>query len=818
MIKNYLKIAVRNLLKRKGFSLINILGLATGMAVCLLIVLFVQSETSYDEHHERGDNVYRLALERHYPGRVSSYAIIPQSFAAALKTEFPEVMESVRFFNFAGNGNNFLLRIGEKVFEGENVFGADSNFFRVFSGKFLQGDPQTALLNANSVVLNETTAKKYYGSVDGAIGKTFQTDAQQNNIFKITGVVEDWPSNSHFTFDMLISTTGLQFTRGVNFVNFSAYTYLLLKPGSSQAALDAKMPAFVKKYVSGHVERLFGTSFDQFVKDGNGYTYFLQPLKKIHLTSDLESELSPNGSMRAVYIFSVVAIFILFIACINFVNLSTARSVERAREVGIRKTFGSDRNSLIGQFLMESTMISLLAIIVAFGLIALILPLFNQISGKTLTIGWFLQPMNIVLIVAFTLLVGIAAGLYPAFILSSFKPILVLKGRFKTQKFGLALRNGLVVFQFAISVILIVCTIIVNNQMQFMMGEKLGFKKDHVIIVEATGILDENTEAFKTELGRIAGIESVSGTSAMPGQGNFFGSTFQEIGNKEQVTGRGLLVDDKYADVLSLEMKEGRFFSRNFGTDTVALVLNEKAVEEFKLKNPIGARMTSPDNFLNAQNGDPITYTVVGVVKDFHFQSLHSKINPLIFINNARFGGVANQTALRIKASEFENAVAGIEKTWKKFINNRPFHYSFLDQTLARQYQAEQTTQKIFTVFALLAIFIACIGLLGLAAYTTQQRIKEIGIRKVLGASMQQIITMLSKDFLKLVLIGSLIAFPLAWWGMHKWLEEFAYHVNIGWWVFAVAAGLAAFIALATISFQAIKAAMSNPVKSLRTE
>lgn len=819
MIRNYLKVAIRNLLKRKGFSIINIFGLATGMAVCLLIVLYVQSELSYDEHHEKGDNIYRVALHRSYPGRTTSYATIPQSFAGAYSTDFPEVEESVRIFQFlGGDNNNLMVRVGDKVFQESNVLTADSNFFRVFTGKFLQGNPATALVEGNSVVLSETGAKKYFGSAAAAIGKTFLTDNDQNNVFRITGVIADWPESSHFHFDMLISTTSFQFTRNINFINFSAYTYLLLKPGSSASALEAKIPALVRKYVSGHIERNFEKSYDQFIKDGNGYNYFLQPLKKIHLTSDLESELSTNGSIRAVYIFSVVAVFILVLACINFINLSTARSVERAREVGIRKTFGSDRRSLVTQFLLESTIISMMAIIVAFGLITLLLPFFNQVSGKSLTVAWFLQPVNLAFIIGFTLVVGLAAGLYPALVLSSFKPILVLKGRFKSQKYGMALRNGLVVFQFAISVVLIVCTIIVNNQMNYMMGEKLGFRKDHIINITGTDALDENTEAFKTEISRIAGVEMVSSTSAVPGQDFFFGTTLNEISSREQVTGRGIISDDTYDDVLGLEMKEGRFFQKDFSTDSLAIVLNEKAVADFKLKNPIGARMQSRDGFLNALDGTTYTYTVIGVVKDFHFQSLHAKINPLIFIYNGRLGGLANQAAVRIKASEFNNSVAAIEKVWKKFVNHRPLNYTFLDQTLARQYQSEQTTQKIFTVFSLLAIFIACIGLLGLAAYTTQQRIKEIGIRKVLGASMQQIITMLSKDFLKLVLIGSLIAFPLAWYGMHKWLDDFAYHVNIGWWVFAVGAGLAAFVALATISFQAIKAAMMNPVKSLRSE
>jgi putative ABC transport system permease protein len=820
MLKNFFKVAVRNLLKRKAYTLINILGLATGMAVCLLIVLFVQSELHYDQQHKKGANVYRLVLDRIYPGRTTSYSFIPQSIGAAVKAEFPEVQESVRLFNFTGDQGNFFLRIGDKVFEEKRVFAVDSNFFRVFSAKILKGNAATALMKPNSVVINETTAKKYFGSADAAFNKTFEVDGNNNgnNVFQITAVCADWPENSHFLFDLLISTTGFQFTRQLNYVNFAAHTYLLLNPGASAKNLEAKLPIIIKKYVAGDIEKRFQENFDQFLKEGNGYHYFLQPLQKIHLISEMEGELRPNGSLKAVYIFSIVAIFILCLACINFINLSTARSMERAREVGIRKTFGSERKALIGQFLLESVVVSFISILVAFGLIALLLPLFNQLSGKSLTVVYFLQPVNILFILAFAIFIGLMAGLYPAFVLSSFKPILVLKGRFKSQKYGLILRNGLVVFQFAISVILIVSTIMVNRQMNYMMGEKIGFRKDHVIMVERTDLLDKQSKAFKTELAKISGVESVSGTSAMPGQQNFFGISYQEVGSKEQVTGRGIFADESYAKVLGLELKEGRFFSKDFSTDTLALVLNEKAVKELGLKNPIGARLTSPDGFLNAPDGSTYIYTVIGVVKDFHFQSLHEQIAPLFFNSSEKFGDVSNVTALRIKAANFKDAVTATENTWKKFVKDRPFHYAFLDQTLARQYHSEQITQKIFTIFSSLAIFIACIGLLGLAAYTTQQRTREISVRKVLGASVSNIVAMLSKDFLKLVLIAALIAFPVAWWGMHKWLQNFAYKINIGWWVFAIAALAATMVALFTISFQAIRAAIANPVKSLRTE
>jgi putative ABC transport system permease protein len=818
MLKNYFKVAFRNLLKRKGFSLINILGLAIGMAVCLLIVLFVQSELRYDEHHDKADNIYRVVLERYYPGRSTSYAIIPQSFAGAIKAEYPEVLESTRLYNFGGAGN-FIVRIGEKIFEEKNVLAADSNFFKLFTVKILQGDPATALEKPNSAVINETTAKKYFGSADNAIGKTFETDGNDTTFaYTITGIVTDWPDNSHFLFDMLLSTSSFRFTRQTNFINFAAHTYLLLNPHASYKTLEAKFPGFIKKYVSPEINRVFNQSWEDFQKAGNGYRYYLQPLTKIHLISDLEAELRPNGSITAVYIFGIVAVIILFLACINFINLSTARSMERAREVGIRKTFGSERKALIGQFLMESVLISIVSMLLAFGLIILLLPLFNSISSKELTVSYFLQPSWILLLIAFVLITGLIAGLYPAFVLSSFNPIMVLKGRFKSNRYGLALRNGLVIFQFAISVILIISTIVVNQQMNYMLGNKLGFKKDHLIVVERADLLANQIQAFKNDLLGISGIEYASGASTMPGNQNFFGTTWQEMGNKAPMTGRGIIVDEDFGKALGLELKEGRFLSKEFSTDTLSIVLNERAVHELGLTKAIGARLTSPDDFYNAPDGSPYIYTVVGVVRDFHYHSLHEPISPLVMVNTKKFGGQSSLVALRIKGENFESAIAGTEASWKKFVKANPFHYYFLDQSLAAQYKSERTTQSIFTIFSALAVFIACIGLLGLAAYATQQRTREISIRKVLGASEGSIVSMLSKDFLKLVLLSSVIAFPLAWWGMYTWLQDFAYRININWWVFAIAGTTAALIAFITISFQALKAAITNPVKSLRTE
>ena len=817
MFKNYFKVAFRNLLKRKGFSLINILGLATGMAVCLLIVLFIQSELSFDKQHEKSDNIYRVVLERSYPGRSTSYAIIPQSIGAAIKTEYPEVFESTRLFNFTGNGN-FFLRIGEKTFEEKRVLAADSNFFRLFTCKILHGDAATALEKTHSAVINATTAKKYFGTTD-VVGKQFETDGNDTTeTFVITAVVADWPDNSHFLFDMLVSTSTYQFTRRLNYTGFAAHTYLLLNPNSSYKALEAKFPDVIKKYVSGEINKVFKQSWEDFQKAGNGYYYYLQPLTKIHLISDLEAELRPNGSMMAVYIFGVVAIFILLLACINFINLSTARSVERAKEVGIRKTFGSEKRSLIAQFLIESVFVSVISMLLAFGIIILLIPAFNSISGKELSVAYFLQLKWILVLIAFVLITGLIAGFYPAFVLSSFNPIMVLKGRFKSNRYGLALRNGLVIFQFAISVILIISTIVVNRQMNYMLGNKLGFKKDHVIVLERTDMVEEQLPAFKNELLTIPGIESASGTSTMPGNQNFFGTTWQEVGSKAPMTGRGMVVDEDFDKTLGLEIKEGRFFSKDFSTDTLSIVLNERAVKELGLKNAIGSRLTSPDGRYNARDGSEYVYSVVGVVKDFHYHSLHEPISPLVMINSRKFGGRSALVALRIKGDNFKKATDDIATVWKKFVKEKPFNYYFLDKSLTDQYQAEQTTQRIFTIFSGLAIFIACIGLLGLAAYATQQRTREISIRKVLGASEGSIVTMLSKDFLKLVLLSSAIAFPIAWWGMNKWLQDFAYRTDVGWWIFIVAALAALLIALFTISTQALKAAFTNPVKNLRTE
>ncbi len=808
MFRNYFKLAWRNLLKRKVFTFINLLGLATGMAVCLLLVLYIQNETGYDSFQEKGDNIYRLAAERKYPGHSRFLGEIPQSIGQAVKFEFPEVLESVRVIN-AGK----TVNVSDKVFDDDKIFGVDSNFFRVFTGSFILGDKNTALQKPNTAVVNESTAIRFFGSAENAMNKHILVNGFNDCL--IDGICKDWPAKSHFHFTILLSNASFNLNTP-DYYDFSTYTYLLLNKNASAKALEAKLPSIVTKYVAPTIEKGFAESYENFTKEGNGYRYFLQPIKKIHLYSDLEDELSPTSSINIIYLSIAIAAFVLFLACINFINLSTAVSVERAREVGIRKTFGSDKKTIIWQFLSESIFLSLISTLLAVLLATLFLPVLKSMTGDQLAITYFFTPLRILFVITVAIFIGIMAGLYPAFVLSSFRPIAVLKGRFKSGTHGMALRNGLVIFQFAISVTLIICTIVINSQMQFVLGDKLGFKKDNIISVHGLYHLKDR-KPFIDEVSKMAGVQNWSICSDLPEGEPLPSCAMQSVDTKVSRTQRIAYVDERYLGLLGLILTKGRFFSKDFPTDSLSLVLNEEAVKDFGLKNPIGSRITSTETNFNPPDGNSqYFYTVIGVVKDFHFQSLHQKIVPLVLANNGRFG--ANTLAVTINGADLTNTIASIQKTWKQFDAKNSFQYSFLDDTIAKQYKAELTAQRIFTIFSLLAILIACIGLFGLVMYSTFQRTKEISIRKVLGATAGNIIFILSKDFIKLVIISAFVAFPVAWWAMHTWLQNFAYRINIAWWVFAVAIIITIGIAFITISFQAIKAAIANPVKSLRTE
>jgi putative ABC transport system permease protein len=812
MLQNHLKTALRQLMRNKGFSLINILGLAVGIACCLIILVFVRDETGFDKFHEKGDRVFRVGLERKYPEHVRHYAIIPQSYARAIKDEFPEVEEVTRFFYFPGNTFNILK--GDEVYEEDFAYFADSTFFELFDIPLLRGEPDKVLAEPNKVVLTGSAARKYFGDQD-VIGEVLRVQGFDND-FVVSGICADVPENSHLTFQMLMSTVESPFFQQENFVNFAAFTYLLLKPGTDASALEAKLPEVVRKYAAGQIQREFNVSYDEYVAAGNGYRYFLQPLPSIYLNSNLENELRPPGSKTRVYIFSVIAVFILLIAIINFMNLATARSAERAKEVGIRKTLGSVRGQLISQFMTEAILVSTLSMFIALTILNLMLPVFNQLAGKSFAFSEVVNVQSIPFFLLFALGVGALAGSYPALVLSSFRPIEVLKGKLVATAHGRWMRNGLVVFQFMISVILIISTIVVYRQMEFIRNKELGFNEQQLLSIQGAGVLDGQTQSFKDELLRLPEVTSVGACNTLPG-GYFFGVSFRKEGDNETTFGSGVVVDDQFIECMQMELLAGRDFDRRFN-DSLSIMLNETAVKSLGLQDPVGKRLLTNDNPASNNNEAFAYFTVIGVVKDFHFQSLHQSISPMFFYKNTAPNDVNNLISVRVAPDNIQQTIGRIEGVWERFLPNQPFKFSFLDRDLTALYQSERVAQKVFGVFAMLAIFIACLGLLGLAAYVTRQRTKEIGIRKVLGASVTNIVGLLSRDFLQLVGIALIAAAPIAWYAMHRWLSDFAYSINLSWQIFALAGLLAVLIAFLTVSYQSIRAAVTNPVDSLKDE
>lgn len=794
MIKNYLKVAFRKLWSHKAFSFINIIGLAIGMTACFLIYLYVTFELSYDTFHSKADRIYRVVADIKTPTEVinaggPSWAVPPNA-----KDEFPEVEQFVRF----AGGDNVLVRKGDTKYQEENSAWADSAFFKVFDFKLLKGDANTALKDPFSVVFSETAAKKYFGKTD-PMGQTLLITGDGHPA-KVTGVMKDIPENSQIKADVVISMSTLtqKLAPGIDsqYGNYGAAAYLLLRPGTSPKALEAKFPGFL--------ERRNGTE----MKKNQMYaTLFLEPLKDVYLRSTRNG--SKTGNINNVYIFSIIAIFILLIACINFINLTTARSAERAKEVGIRKVAGADKLQLIWQFIGESVMLCFIAFVLTVILSALLLPSFNLLAGKTVSTGIFHNVKYLLQLFIASIGIGLLAGVYPALVLTSFRPVVVLKGRFATGAQGIILRKGLVVAQFTISIALIIATIVVYNQMTFMRNQDLGFSKDQIMIIDTNG--DSAKNAFRQSLADIPAVKSTATSSSVPGGGN--PGAYSEIENNKgelQIANLDLyFVDFDYINQFKIKMIAGRGFSKDFMTDTTqAMVLNEAGVKMFGYSSPeqaIGKRFKQW-----GREGK-----IIGVMKDFHFKSLQQPIKPL----SMRIGPEgSNLVSVNVSAANLPSTIAAIENKWKALIPNRPFSYYFLDEYFDKQYQGEERFGKLFLNFAVLAIIISCLGLLGLASYSTMQRTKEIGIRKVLGASVSGIVNLLSIDFLKLVILSFAIAAPLAWYFMYKWLQDFAYHTSINFWVFALAGFAALAIALLTVSFQAIKAAIANPVKSLRTE
>ena len=804
MFKNYIKVAFRNLRKNKGYSFINISGLAVGIACCIAILLYVKNELSYDKFNKNADQIYRVHLTGMVNNNELNMSLSPAPLGAAIKHDLPEVKTYTRIRNFGFP----VLRYKDKAFSEERFYDVDSTFFDVFTVKFLEGSPKTALTQPSTVVITESMARKYFGNEE-AMGKILNADHRRDWI--VTGVIKDFPKNSHFHFDFLGSLSTYEDSRNPYWLSNNYYTYLLLRKGTDTDEFQKKMAKDLLQYIGPQIEKVTGVSLDQLKKKGNSYNYVLQPLTSIHLNSHLDYELEANSDISYVYIFSIIAAAILLIACINFINLATAKSEKRAKEVGIRKTLGSNKIQLMRQFISEAVLMSVIAMFLAVILVEIFLPFFNDISGKEMSLSVFENFYNVLLLLCFAGLIGIIAGSYPAFYLSSFQPVKVLKSENKGSRKSL-LRSGLVIFQFAVTIILFIGTFIIYNQLKYIQTKNLGFNKEQIIIINKTDDIGNKIESFKKELLNNPQVISTSNSNAIPGDQKGDSAYRLEGTPNDRIQDlRQMWCDYGFINTYKIKIEKGRFFSKEHPSDTTAIVINEAAVKLFGLNELLGKYLIAPD-----PDGDR-KYQIIGVAKDFNYESLHQPIRPLlIHLFNSR--GFGQFVSVRIKPSGFQNTIDNLNNIWKKFAGSEAFDYNFLDENLNHLYIAEQRTSKIATTFSLLAILIACLGLLGLAAFITEQRTKEIGIRKVLGASIPSLLFMLCKEFLKWVLIANIIAWPAAYYIMNNWLNNFAYKININISVFLLSCVLAIVIALLTVSSYAIKAAIANPIKSLRYE
>jgi putative ABC transport system permease protein len=796
MLKNYLLIAWRNLNKNKGYSFLNILGLAVGMAVFVLIFLYVQHELSFDRWHENADRIYRVVQRQ--PGNMylgsDRFAVTQAPLAAALMQEFPEVVAATRM----DSSGNVLLTYGEKNFLEKNVHWADPYLFKVFSIELLRGDPETALTDPNSILFSETVARKFFGDQD-PIGQTVVYIEEHD--MRVTGVFKDFPKNSHFTMDVILPFDAMPVLldrKLDSWGNSSFYTYFLLQEGADPAQLEGKLPDMFKKY-----------------RNDQGWDsagYILQPLTRIHLYSNINFDISPGNDIRYIYLFSSIAFLLLVIACINYMNLATARSAKRAKEVGMRKVVGARRNQLIKQFLGESTMLTLVALVLTLGLVVLSLPAFKGFIQRDLSFDPLHNPGLLLGVMGTFVLVGLLAGAYPAVYISRFKPISALRSASSKGKGGALFRNLLVVFQFTVSILLILSTVVVRNQLHYIQNKEMGYSRDHIVVVRPRDTnLQQQLEALKTELKNHPDVLSVAASSSLPN--HVSSQTDAKWPGKPEDLRVPIYVCDAdydFLDVFDLKLAQGRNFSREHVSDAKgAFLLNEAAVQAIGVDAPLGM------NFNRGGNEEP-DRQIVGILKDFHMHSLHQEIKPMyVFLDLERD---YRNISIKIRGERIPSTLAHIEETMLTFSPKYPFEYSFFDEVFDRAYRAEQRIEGIFSTFALLTVFIACLGLFGLSSFTAESRTREIGIRKVLGASSPSILQLLSRDYLKKVLIANVLAWPLGYYAMYTWLQNFAYRIDLGVFPFLGAGLIALLIALLTVSFQTFRAAAANPADSLRYE
>jgi putative ABC transport system permease protein len=810
MIKNYLKMAFRNLRRHSLTSFINLAGLTVGLTCCLLILVYILHETSYDRYNRNADRIYRVTRVFANPDGTPYLHLgtVAPPFGPLLKSDFPDIEAETQLLPYG----TVPLRYKEKRFSENDAVFADQYFPKVFDVVTVAGgDASQALTEPYSIMLNEDEAKKYFGSED-PMNKTLRFNNQFD--FKVTGIYKAFPDAAHMHPSMLLSFSTLRDTAiygaeglRTNWGNNSFLTYLLLPPAYPAGGLESRFPAFLNRRMPVNTD---GT------KPAAETSLHLQKLTDIHLRSHLDLEVEENGDIARVYIFGAIALFILLIACINYMNLSTARSALRAREIGIRKTVGASRGELIAQFLSESVLISWMAMFLAIALTSLVLPYMGQLSGSSLSMRNLFDWKTLLPLALLPFAVGVLSGLYPALVLSGFKPVKVLKGYLKAKTSGVSLRKVLVVLQFSISIVMIICTWIVFQQIRYMLNKPLGYNKDYLVVLNHQDELAKGYEAFRTQLLDDTHVKSVTRSSRIP-----TGRLLDEMDAFVRDNGaykpvkvqlKMLIVDQDFVPTYNIKMLAGRSFSRDYGTDTAGFVINASAASDLGWKSPeqaVGKEMK-----YGSQEG-----RIIGVMDDIHFESLQQKISPMLLLYpGPKNTGYYQKVTVKVSGADMPATVAHIQQTWKRFMPEKPFDYSFLDQNYNKLYNTETRQGTIFTLFSGIAIIIACLGLLGLSAFTISQRVKEIGIRKVLGAGTAGIVRMISGDFLKLVLIASLIAFPVAWYAMHQWLNGFAYHIPVSWWVFLLAGLIALAIAFITISIQTIKAASANPVKNLRSE
>ncbi|KAA9037985.1 FtsX-like permease family protein [Ginsengibacter hankyongi] len=813
MFRNYLKIAFRSLRKSKGFTALNIIGLAAGLGVCLLIVLYVTDELSYDRYNVNADRIYRIDEDIYLNNTQYDAVTTSKFFGPTLVASYPKIQQMVRFRN---PGDQLVRKGNDHILEHHFTF-ADSTLFKVFTLPMIAGDPNTALNNPHSIVIDESAARRYFNSTD-VVGRTLEIGTN-NTPLQITGVIRNMPEQSQFHFSFIRpirEAYSFNDPSDNDWISNSYYTYILAQPGTTRAEVQKDVDEVVNFHISPALQAMFHTSGADLEKAGNHFRCRIFPLTDVHLHSNKSGELEANSNIQYVYIFSVIAVLILLIACVNFMNLSTARSANRAREVGIRKVAGSTKGHLIIQFLTESILLSLFSLVLALVIAVLLLPMFNQLAGKSLHADALFSGRFLPILILLVLVVGCLAGSYPAFYLSSFQPIDVLKGKIAAGFKSSWLRSSLVVFQFFISIGLIVSTLVIYRQLHYIRNKEVGFNRDQVLVIHDTWSLGrEGTTNLRKNLLTLAGVTDATATPDILTVQDLYWQEgwFRDasLDARKSILMTTLRVDDHYIPTLGMQIVKGRNIDlAQFPTDSTAIILNEAAVATLGVKDPLNLVLYNHDDLFNT-----ITYHVVGVVKDFNYNSMHDKIHPLVMVVNTYNWSTM---AVRFHTNDVFSLVRQVESKFHAVKQGVPFSYTFMDNDFDKLYHAERQTGQIFISFAVFAILIACLGLFGLVTYAAEQRTKEIGIRKVLGAGVSGIVGLLSRDFTMLVGIAALIAFPVAWWAMYKWLETFAYRTEISWWIFLVAGAVTLAIALLTVSIQTIRAALANPVKSLRSE